>query len=269
MGIKLMVLDVDGTLTDEEGRVSPENVSAVRATLAAGVGVVLATGRPLQGVEPICRELGLSGPLILTGGSLILFGTEVWLEEYLTPEDLRRVFEHGLTTGNMAMFAFQPEIVEYWLPPDIDGSWILSVLDSFGLHRRLDVRTLHDLPLERVNKAAYMGNELVVAQALNTWPEELDHLNRGRSYPHVCEINGASANKGRALSVVCNRLGISPSEVLAIGDGETDLPMLRLAGKAVFIARSPGIPQLPEHAVVVTKKECNRGVAWAVANYLC
>nr|WP_319488947.1 HAD family hydrolase [uncultured Caproiciproducens sp.] len=269
MSIKLMALDVDGTLTDEEGRISPENASAVRAALAAGIKVILATGRPLQGVESICQELGMSGPLILANGSLILSGTEVWFEDFLSSNDLQAVYEHGEKTGNISMLAFQPDIIQYWFPADMDKDWLSNILDSFKLYKRFDVPLPGDLPLERVNKVMYLGDEQSIAKALlNTWPEKISHLATGRSYPYLGEVNTTVANKGGALSIVCERLGISPDEVMAIGDGETDLPMLDFAGNAVFVNRGFTIPQLSAHAVVVPKEECNRGIAWAADHYL-
>ena len=264
MSIKLMALDVDGTLTDEEGKISPENAAAVKVAMASGIKVILATGRPFQGVESICRELGLNGPLILGNGALVLSDSEVWFEDFLPSDDLKAVYEQGKTVGNLSMLAFQPDIIPYWFPKGMDKDWLSDVLDSFRLYKRFDVPSPGDLPLERVNKVMYLGDAQSVSKALATWPEKIKHLATGRSYPYLGEINTTTANKGRALSIVCERLGLSPDEVMAVGDGETDLPMLEFAGTAAFVRRGTAMPSLPDHTIVVPQEECDRGVAWAV-----
>ncbi len=268
MSVKLMALDVDGTLTDEEGKISPENANAVRAAAAGGIQVVLATGRPLQGVEAICSELGVKGPLILVNGSLILSGDEVWAETCLSAKDLQTVYQQGAETGNVSIMAFQPDIVRLWIPADMDKQWISDVMDSFQLFNRVEMPAFQDLPLEQVNKVMLVGSEQSINRVFQTWPEEISHLATGRSYTYVGEINPPEANKGAALSYVCERLGLRAEEVLAMGDGETDLPMLEFAGTSVFIPRGCEVPEMPGRFAVVPKEECDRGVAWGTGRYL-
>lgn len=268
MSVKLMVLDVDGTLTDEKGNISPENASAVRKALSSGIQVSLATGRPYQGVEAICSELGISGPLILGNGSLILHEGEIWHEDYLSESELKTIYRHGEAAGKISMVAFQPDVVLYWVPEGMDREWISGLLDSYMLFRRFSVPSPGDLPLQRVNKVMLMGNVQSITEAFRTWPKELSYLATGRSYPYLGEINTSSVNKGAALLLVCRRLGISPEEVLAMGDGETDLPMLRVAGIPVFVPRCEELPELPERFVIVPEGQRDCGVAWAAARYL-
>ncbi|HHV56770.1 MAG TPA: HAD-IIB family hydrolase [Firmicutes bacterium] len=269
MAIKLLVLDVDGTLTDAEGRIGAANKSAVRTALAAGVEVALATGRPRQGVEAICAELGISGPLMLVNGALVLAGEEVWLEDYLAPADVEAVLAYGQAAGGLVLSTFQPEVVNLWVPPTLDRGWVLERFHSYSLTRLALAARVEDLPREQAAKAMFMAAEpATIARTLAGWPAKLDHLTCARSYPYLCEINSKSADKGRALRVVCERLGLAPAEVLAVGDGEIDLPMLELAGQGVFVARSALQPSLPPH-VVVTPPGCeDAGVAWAVERFI-
>ncbi|MBW7572016.1 Cof-type HAD-IIB family hydrolase [Caproiciproducens faecalis] len=268
MSVKLMALDVDGTLTDGEGNISPENANAVRAATAKGIKVVLATGRPLQGVEAICSELGIHGPHILVNGSVIMLGEEVWAENCFSADELRAAYQHGEQLGGISVMAFQPDIVWLWIPDSMDKDWISDRMDSFQLYKRTEVASLRELPLEQVNKVMYMGNEQSIDRVFETWPEEISHLATGRSYTYVGEINPPKANKGAALAFVAEKLGLQPEEVLAMGDGETDLPMLRFAGTSVFIPRGCEVPKMPGRFAVVPKEECDRGVAWGASKYL-
>lgn len=268
MSVKLMVLDVDGTLTDERGNISPENASAVRKALRSGIQVSLATGRPYQGVEAICSELGISGPLILGNGSLILHEGEIWHEDYFSESELKMVYRHGEARGKIGIAAFQPDVVRYWVPGEMDRAWISGLLDSYMLFQRFSVPSPDELPLQRVNKVMLMGNVQSVTETFQTWPKELSHLATGRSYPYLGEVNPSSVNKGAALLFVCRRLEISPKEVLAMGDGETDLPMLRIAGIPVFVSRCKELPGLPEDFAIVPEGQRDCGVAWAAARYL-
>ncbi len=78
-------------------------------------------------------------------------------------------------------------------------------------------------------------------------------------------MNPPGVGKGEALRLVCRRLGIAPGDVLAAGDGGTDLPMLRAAGHAVFVPRGPLPAGLPAGCAVVPRSELDRAVAWAAA----
>ena len=266
MPIRLMALDVDGTLTDEAGKISPENAAAVRRAMDAGVLVSLATGRPHQGVEAICSGLGINGPLILTNGSLVLSARgEIWHEQSLGRQDLRGVYRHAQKAGGLCVIAFRPEDVVFWAPGGMDAARIAATLDSFLLFRRSAVASPDSLPLERVNKVMLMGDERTVAEFLQNWPAELSHLARSRSYPYLGEVNPPGVGKGEALRLVCRRLGIAPGDVLAAGDGGTDLPMLRAAGHAVFVPRGPLPAGLPAGCAVVPRSELDRAVAWAAA----
>ena len=68
--------------------------------------------------------------------------------------------------------------------------------------------------------------------------------------------------------MLCEKLGIAPEEVLAVGDGETDIPMLNYAKNAVFVRHSDYLPKLPPHVKVTPKGYHDKGVAWAIENYL-
>jgi hypothetical protein len=269
VAIKLLVLDVDGTLTDGEGRISEANKTAVRKALAAGVEVTLATGRPRQGVEAICREFGLTGPLILVNGALVIAGSEVWLEDYLAPADVDAVLAYGEATGGLVLSTFQPDVVNLWVPPSLDGGWVVERVRSFRLTRLGLAALVQDLPRERVTKLMFMATEAEkIDQVLARWPKELNHLSRGRSYPYLCEINSRRASKSRALRIVCRRMGIALEQVLAVGDGETDVPMLRAVGQGVFVARSALRPPLPRNVLVTPPGYENAGVAWAVEKFI-
>lgn len=269
MAIKLLALDVDGTLTDGEGHISEENRTAVRKALAAGVEVILATGRPRQGVEAICREFGLTGPLILVNGALVMAGGEVWLEDYLTPADVDAALAYGEAIEGLVLSTFQPEVVNLWVPPSLDSGWVVGKFHSYRLTRLSLAAGVKDLPRERVTKLMFMAAETKkIDQLLASWPRELTHLSRGRSYPYLCEINSRKTSKSRALRLVCRRLGIALEQVLAVGDGETDVPMLRAAGQGVFVARSALRPPLPRHVLVTPPGYENAGVAWAVEKFI-
>ncbi|MDK2925132.1 MAG: hypothetical protein PWQ41_906 [Bacillota bacterium] len=269
MAIKLLALDVDGTLTDGDGHISEANKAAVREALAAGVEITLATGRPRQGVEAICREFGLTGPLILVNGALVTAGSDVWLEDYLTPADVDAALAYGEASGGLVLSTFQPEVVNLWVPPTLDGEWVVDKFYSYGLTRLSLAAQVRDLPRERVTKLMFMAAETEkIDRLLARWPEELNHLSRGRSYPYLCEINSRRASKSRALRLVCKRLGIALEQVLAVGDGETDLPMLKAAGQGVFVARSALRPSLPPKVLATPPGYENAGVAWAVEKFI-
>lgn len=270
MSIKLLVLDVDGTITDDDGNISDENIQAVAKATAKGVKVALATGRSKQGVLRIIKELNLSQdtPLILTNGALVLSDKEVWLKDFMASEEVEGVIDYGKDLGDVVITVFNPDKVYFWIPTTMDRDWTIERLYSFDLTDIEEVKNPTDLPKDNVAKLMFLApKDEIAEEALSNWPKSLKHLKHGHSYSYLCEINNASAQKGRGLELVCDKLDIDTSDVLSVGDGDTDIPLFERSGYAVYVKRTEKIPKLPNHVVIAPDDQKNTGISWALNRY--
>lgn len=270
MSIELLVLDVDGTLTKDDGNISKENILAVKEVVKKGVKVVLATGRHQEGVKRILQKLGLKEDtlLILTNGSLILKGDEVLLKKFMTPTEVVDVIAYGQKLGDVVITAFLPDEVQYWIPPIFDSNLIEELMYSFDIYTKKKVENPKNLAHNNVTKMMFIAKDHKTAsKALAHWPDKISHLKTGHSLDFLCEINNPAVDKGKALEIVCRNLGISLSNVMAIGDGQNDVPMLEKAKYGVFVKKSEVRTDLPENVEIVPQTYKDKAVAWAVKKY--
>jgi len=245
MDIRLVALDLDDSLLRQDLSISEANIQACREVMRRGVRVVLASGRTERSMLKYARMLGASGPgeyLISYNGAKILdLETGVHLYERRMPPELCR-----LTAGLLVErgFPFQFYLDEGRIVTTLRNRWTEE--DS----------RLTGLPIEvMADPGPYLDRgqlKFVVAgepAALRTLLRELSSLLDGRaevmiSKPYFLEVLSAGTDKGTALEILANRLGIPMESVLAVGDAQNDLGMVRKAGYGCA----------PANAIPVVKK---------------
>ncbi|MCA1055629.1 Cof-type HAD-IIB family hydrolase [Rossellomorea aquimaris] len=243
MTIKLIALDMDGTLVNHEGEVSPENERAIHRAKERGIHVVLSTGRSLRTCRDISDQLGRSSYLITVNGG------EIYDHEYnlvdSTPldRDLVKMLwtikeEHDVyfwSSTTQGLFnsrnPFDKEIDEY--------DWL-----KFGF----------DIKDDDVRKV--IMDELIKNEALEIT----------NSSPTNIEINPAGVNKAAALIKVCDWLDLSMEEVMAVGDSMNDIAMIRESGFGVAMGNAQEV--VKEAADWVTGLHTDHGVAQAIERVL-
>lgn len=228
---QLVALDIDGTLVDHEGLLPGSVVEAVARVRAAGVPVVLATGRGLSGAVPIHQALALPpGDIVVSNGAIMARTPplEVLHEETFDPAPvIRRVLE----LHPSAIIAVEDAGDGYRLNrpfPDgeLQGPMSIQQLEELGSRpaARVIIRD-PDVPAEDfVDLARRLG--LHGVSYFIGWSAWLDITPRG-------------VTKASALRNLCRRRGIDPGGVLALGDGHNDMEMLAWAGRGVALGDAP------------------------------
>lgn len=233
--MRAVVFDVDGTLTDETHRVSPGNLAALQRLDAAGLPIVVVTGRALQSASLTLLDAGLHGYVAACNGALIV--------DLATEETVRsRPLDHGTTRA----------VTEY---ADANGlTWSIFMAESMvmnsagpdGIHRDfmaasntgIDpvVGTLDDVDLDDVLKVMVAGTPEALDAA---WPGLVAIAPQAeRSLDDWAEACHPESNKWAALRIILERLGIEAADVAGAGDGGNDVSWLSEVGLSAAVANA-------------------------------
>lgn len=240
MKYKLLVLDVDGTLLNSEKEITARTFAALLKVQQMGVHIVLASGRPTNGVMPLAKTLELDhyGGFILSynGGQIINVQTgELFFEKRINPEMLAYL-DKKAKKNNFAIFTYHKDFILTDKPESrhvqeeaaLNNMRVVSV-DNFP--EAVDFSPCKCV-LASDNEAELVGLE-------NHWKKRLNGvLDVYRTEDFFLEVVPQFINKGNTLAVLMEKLKITTEEVVAIGDGIADVPMLQLAGTSVAMGNA-------------------------------
>ena len=266
MPIRMIALDLDGTLLGADGRVSPRNLAALLAAEEAGIHVAIATGRRHCYALHVLRGLGLHDDTLLVSSNgavvrtfhstlidrtLMQHETATWLCGHLGEfrNALVITFDRVQPDGEDSRGALVVEEFE-----DLQGSiahWMRNN-DRYIEHvRPIEASLQHEAPIqmmlcgtvERMRRAeAHMAHQPQVAGIGLHKPGATITLNR-TEYPardlSIVDILPAGCSKGSALVSLAESRGFSADEIMAIGDNWNDLSMLEVAGYPVLMGNAP------------------------------
>ena len=266
--IKLLALDVDGTVCDSRHEVPDATCAAIARLQAAGIRVILATGRRYRDTLPVAGRLGIAAPLITASGALI--------KDSSTHTTLvRAAFEAGVLAGVLRL------VVDRGHEPIV---YTDSFAAGYDFHcRRLpdpDAATRGvDVYLERNRSLADVQPDLdrapppdafagfvmgsheamldLEAELLDAWPGQLAlHVIRSPRYRDwMCEFAPVGVTKWTGVLGVASRLGIEPEAICAVGDDVNDLPMIRGAGLGIAMGNATDAVRAAADAIVATHDE--------------
>lgn len=256
---QLLALDVDGTLLTRSHVLQSEVSEALDAARASGIDLVLASSRSPAALAPIVRDLPPVSWVISFQGAMLApttpRGIGPSIEQHPLAEGVAgEVAELALRSGAAPMLYEEARVTA----PIIDER----------VEREAAITGEHVKPnrkLERssaVYKVLCIGGEErrggleAIIQAL---PAGCDASRSGRNY---LEVTAAGVDKGVAVRSLANRLGYQRADVAAIGDGENDIPLLRVAGTAIAMGNAP--LQVREAADWTTGTNSDAGVATAI-----
>ncbi len=264
MSIRLLAIDLDGTLVNHQLEMNPRDVAAVKAASAAGVTVVLATGRMFKSSMRYAEPLGLKGPIINYQGAIVRdLGTgEIWYRCELSVALQQRVlalaepndWHVNVYVDEVVYTARQRPEADLYAKVAMVPYEVVGPLSKW-VHEEATKMVLVSLdPAEVSGRMAelskWMGDAARVTRSLDWFTE-------------VVDIN---VSKSRALALVAERLGIAQSEVCAIGDNLNDEDMVSWAGFGVAMGNAP--QALKSIAKYVTAPIDQAGVAQVIERFV-
>ncbi|MBN9388225.1 MAG: HAD family phosphatase [Chloroflexi bacterium] len=277
---KLIALDVDGTLLNPQGRITPRVKEAVRAATQKGCIVTLATGRRLRPARQIAQEVGIEVPLILYSGNLIYDTAQEkpLLHRTLDPAFVKTALEF-LTEMRVGTALLQSPLhgERIFIGPGEDTDPYLQAYAARPDRADLIVRCTPGQLLEVPDPLVVCGvGPGQLEETLFTHLKKWDHLDSNlysyslRTSP-LADLYGfdflpPDHNKGYALTWLANHYGLELAETLAIGDNRNDLDMLQTAGLGVAMENAADI--VKARADVITASNAEDGVAAALERYV-
>jgi Cof subfamily protein (haloacid dehalogenase superfamily) len=278
--IRLLALDIDGTLLDPQFKISAENLSALRAAHAAGIEIVLATGRRHDYALPVAQEIDIPAWLISSNGALIRSSAgETFHTDLLPAATAARLIRHMEGFRAHAVLTFDRQ------GNDPQGNKAL-VLERFeelnqSISRWLEmnepfiqyISPLEDALVEDPIQAMYCGRVARMKEAEQRLLEapfihEISILKTQYDHRDLCilDVLNHGCSKGHALRRWAEKHGISREQVMAIGDNFNDLEMLEYAGVAVVMGNAS--QELKQSGWKVTLSNAESGVAKAIKEIL-
>lgn len=266
--IKLIAIDLDGTLLNEDKQLPEENIKAVQAAVAAGIKVVLCTGRPLPGTRPIFQQLGIDNQYLIVNNGCSTYDTTTWAlvdDFHLTADDIMALSDLAKQEDGVQLTIFDEKEHYYILdedPSDLvkyDANLVYlepTVVMAEELILRDDIQFQAMFLAEKERLDAFQDKyEAILSQRFSTV----------RSQSYIFESMPMGATKASALKALSQRLGIEPEAIMALGDANNDLEMLQFAGCSVAMGNSPDHVKALTKYVTASNNEA--GVAKAIMTY--
>jgi len=275
MRYRLLALDVDGTLLDPAGTLRSTVREAVMAAQQHGLRVVLCTGRRFRTALPLARTLQLDGPLVVHNGALVKdVATGQTLQRRYMSADMYRQAEvllRQLSTPMAYIDAFHENIDIITEPVERAHPFQRAYLQDNLTHCRI-VDTIATPPAQGVVLMSIMadGTSLrplwpVVAQTLGS--QGRVHFLLNKNYQgYILEVVPAGASKWQGLQYVAAQEGVTPAEIIAVGDDHNDIDMIRCAG--LGIAMGNATAEVQAAADAVTGSNAEDGLVQALERYV-
>lgn len=264
MKYKLLVLDVDGTLLNDEREISKRTLAALLKVQQMGVRIVLASGRPTYGLMPLAKtlELGNYGGFVLSyNGCQIIKAQngEILFERRINPEMLPYLEKKARKNG-FAIFTYHDDTL---ITDSPDNEYIKNeaLLNNLKIIREDEFSTAIDFAPCKCMLVSDKEKALIGLE--QHWGKRLaGTLDAFRSEPYFLEVVPCGVNKANTLGALLEHLGVTREEVIAVGDGVCDVTMLQLAGMGVAMGHSQDSVKVCADYVTASNEE--DGVALAV-----
>ena len=266
--IKLITIDVDGTLVTPLKRLTKTNITAINKARDAGVHIALASGRPYSGMKALVNKLNLNQEgnfTVCQNGSYIfdnlthqpISGT------YQSPIDLK-IIDNLLKDYDVQISAMDHKsFYSRHTNPNI-----YTKIDAKISKLPLEIKSYDDFSDDKTfGRILIMGKKSEMDRLYKNMPKDItDNYYAVKTAPFLIEVMNKNTNKGYAIGAMAKDLEINQDEIMSIGNERNDIPMLEQAGFAVAMANA--VPELKAHADFITKSNMQSGVGYAIEKLL-
>lgn len=277
MSIKVIVLDVDGTLTNSKKEITEKTKEVLINAQRQGIKLILASGRPTTGLTKFAKQLEMDkhhGLLVSFNGSRVIDcqNDEILFNETISFYDCRAVLEH------LKKFNVIPMIDkdEYLYVNDVYNCMIqannkpMNIIEyesrggNFLLCEKEDLAAFVDFPL---NKILVAGDDVYLKEHYQAIMKPFkNQLSCMFTAPVYFEFTAKGIDKAKALDTVLSKMGYCKEQMIAFGDGQNDASMVEYAG--IGIAMENAVQELKDIADDITLSNEEDGIAAALLKYI-
>jgi Cof subfamily protein (haloacid dehalogenase superfamily) len=265
MQVKLLALDLDGTIVSNLKDISEPVKTAIQAAMDKGVIVTIATGRVHMMAKKFAHQLNINAPIISYQGGMVKdYRTGALLLTRATPGNLSRRVIKFARAKKLPMVLFTSQGIYTELPSDLmRETFVRSRVEFTVVHNllccvddeHLPLKFLFVQPATNIKRLSQLlskefSKELAVTRTLST----------------LVEMTQLETSKGTALQFLAQYLDIPISQTMAIGDEENDVSMLEVAGLGVAVGNAS--PEAKAAADVIAPPITEDGAVWAIEKYV-
>lgn len=268
MDYQMLVLDLDGTLTNSRKELTEPTRKALIEIQEDGKKVVLASGRPINGVLPLAKKLELErfGGYMLSfnGGRITQCATgEIVYNKVLPKDVIRPIFDFVKTYPGVDIISYDDERI-------LSGIQSNEYTEKESFINKMEIVQVEDLPSHLdfpVNKLLIPGEPSILEEIIPVLQKKYHSLlNIYRSEPYFLEVMPQNIDKAYSLQKLLSSLGMSADSMICCGDGYNDISMIEYAGLGVAMANAQ--PIVKESANFITKSNDEDGILHVINMFL-
>lgn len=269
MTYRLISLDMDGTLLNNDLKISEENIKAIHNAVLHHKNVVIATGRSLSEMNPYMQSLKDIRYFILESGAVVYdkLKEKIIYQKFFSADDVRKIIEIADKQDSMPQYfsdGYSYTFLEKMLHMD---KYNMAKFQQFYLK---NVQRITDFDQFIKNKIHKMEKIIFYHQSLH----EVEECYQLLKDVHVekpmvgmsIEMSPAGVNKATGLRFLCQKLNLDIKDVIAVGDSDNDIEILQTAGLAIGVKNAN--ENVKQVCNVTVSDNDNNGVAQAINKYL-
>lgn len=274
----LIIMDIDGTLTNSEKKITPKTKEALLAAQEQGARLILASGRPVSGMQDFAKELAMDkhhGLLVAYNGAVVVDceSGDILFNQAMTVEKGQAVLEHVKQFDVIPMiskgdYMYVNDVYKnmiHWEKKNLDINIIEyeSRGGKYLLAEKRDLAAFADFPLNKILLAG--SSDYLAAHYKEIAAPFEGKLSSMFTADFYYEFTAQGINKAKALDTVLAPLGYQPEDMIAFGDGQNDASMLTYSGTAVAMANA--VQELKDIADIITLSNDEDGIAETLRDY--
>lgn len=263
MKYKMLVLDMDDTLLNDNHEVSVENATMIAKAQELGVHVVLASGRPTPAMTAYAKELNLHNSYMISyNGAVIsdLKEDKIIFEQTLTQAQIHELYEYSIKSKTHIITYVDGKIVS-----ETDSEYIDIEKNITGLEHNKVASFKSEVQSSAI-KCILLEEPSYLKEVEKDLKVAMPHLSVCMSKPFFLEVAQNGIDKGASIKFLAEKLGIFQSEIIAVGNAGNDLTMIEYAGLGVWVDNVD--PELRDKADVIVASNNNHGVAEVVRRFI-
>ncbi|RBN51964.1 Cof-type HAD-IIB family hydrolase [Flavobacterium psychrolimnae] len=263
MKYKMLVLDMDDTLLNDDHTISDENKLMLAKAQELGVYVILASGRPTPAMIAYAKELQLDNSYMISyNGAVItdLKEDKIIFEQTLTQGQIHELYDYSLKSKTHIITYVNGKIVS-----ETDSEYIEIEKNITGLTHNKVVSFKDEVQSSAV-KCILLEEPSYLKEVEKDLKAAMPHLSVSMSKPFFLEVAQNGIDKGASIKLLSEKLDIHQSEIIAVGNAGNDLSMIEYAGLGVWVDNVD--PELRDKGDVIVASNNNHGVAEVIKRFI-